>query len=315
MNSKNGFAHLKQIDTNFSIGRRDFLIRSVVISSTTLLGINSVLAAATQSNLQNRIDSYIKNLRRRGVIGTDERTAWSLYDFTAKQKLVSINEEIPFQSASMVKPFVAQAFFFKVTNDKKHFRYDKKNRVKMEAMIRESNNAATNYFIDLVSSRTRRKDPVEVERVLKRYAKGVFRNVKIVERIPHNGRTYRNKATAKDYSRFLYAIWNDQLPFAKELKRLMNLSNPDRIFQHVPQIPRGTKIYDKTGTTARLCGDMGIISARGKDGKRYPYTFIAIIEKKSRAKSYGTWQSVRGDIIRKVSAMGYAEMKKRYNLI
>ena len=60
---------------------------------------------------------------------------------------------------------------------------------------------------------------------------------------------------------------------------------------------------------------MGIISARGKDGKRYPYTFIAIIEKKNRAKSYGTWQSVRGDIIRKVSAMSYAEMKKRYKLI
>lgn len=271
--------------------------------------------SATRSKLSFKINSYIKGLRRRGQIATDERTAWSVYDFTAKQKLVSINEETVFQSASMIKPFIAQAFFILAQQDKRRYRYDKKNRLKMESMIRDSNNASTNYFIDLISRRSKRKDPSEVGRVLKRYAKGVFRNVRIVERIPRNGRTYKNKATAKDYSRFLYAIWNNRLPYSKEMRRLMGLRNPDRIFSGVPGIPRGTKIYDKTGTTARLCGEMGIVSAKGKDGKRYAYTYIAIIEKKHRARYYGAWQSSRGDVIRHVSGMAYAEMKRRYNLI
>ncbi len=295
--------------------RRNFLIHFTVLSSSAVAGLRSdPVKSATESKLGSKVNTYIKGLRRSGRIARDERTAWSIYDFTAKQKLVSINEETLFQSASMIKPFVAQAFFILAKRDKRRYRYNKKNRLKMESMIRDSNNNATNYFIDLISRRSKRKDPAEVSRVLKSYAKGVFRNVRIVERIPRNGRTYKNKATAKDYSRFLYAIWNNQLPSSKEMKRLMGLPNPDRISNKVPRIPHATKVYDKTGTTARLCGDMGIVSAKGKDGKRYSYTFIAIIEKQRRAKSYGAWQSARGDVIRKVSAMAYAEMKRRYNL-
>ena len=35
----------------------------------------------------------------------------------------------------------------------------------------------------------------------------------------------------------------------------------------------------KTGSTARVCGDMGILNVKGPDGKWYPYTVIGIIEK------------------------------------
>ena len=202
--------------------RRNFLIHFTVLSSSVVAGLRSnPIKSATDPKLGSKVNNYIKGLRRRGRISRDERTAWSVYDFTAKQKLVSINEETLFQSASMIKPFIAQAFFILAKMDKRRYRYNRKNRLKMESMIRYSNNDATNYFIDLISRRSKRRDPAEVSRVLKRHAKGVFRNVQIVERIPRNGRTYKNKATAKDYSRFLYAIWNDQLPFSKEIKRLM----------------------------------------------------------------------------------------------
>jgi beta-lactamase class A len=132
--------------------------------------------------------------------------------------------------------------------------------------------------------------------------------------IPPGGRTYRNLASAHDYSRFLYALWYDQLPYATEVKTLMALPNRDRINSDVPEIPASTKVYDKTGTTARLCGNMGIVEARGRDGKSYPYIFVAIIEKSARARQYSRWIKSRGDVVREVSAMTYAYMKSRYPL-
>jgi beta-lactamase class A len=83
----------------------------------------------------------------------------------------------------------------------------------------------------------------------------------------------------------------------------------------VSDIPGSTIVYDKTGTTARLCGNMGIVEARGRDGKTYPYTFIAIIEKSSRARGFSRWIRARGDVMREVSAMTYAYMKGRYPLV
>ena len=64
-------------------------------------------------DLQSSVEGYISRLRREGKIKDDERTAWSVYDFTSGEKLVSINEDDQFEAASMVKLFIAAAFFHK----------------------------------------------------------------------------------------------------------------------------------------------------------------------------------------------------------
>jgi len=260
--------------------------------------------------LEKKIDCYIKGLRRKGIISSDEETAWSVYDFTMEEKLVSINEDIPHQSASMIKPFIALAFFCKRDENKKNFKYFRKRVRRMEAMIRRSSNSATNYFIHLIG-----KTPREVENVLRGNYPGIFKDTRIVEYIPKNGRTYQNKASAKDYSRFLYALWHNQLPYSNEIKRLMRLPNNDRIYKGAKRVPAGTLVYDKTGTTARLCGNMGILVAKGKDGRRYPYTLIGIIEKSERARNYPRWKASRSNIIRSVSNIVYGELRKKHNLI
>ncbi len=271
--------------------------------------------AAKRTALEGKVNRYIRRLRFYGLIKPDEKTAWSVYDLHKKQKLVSINENSPFQSASMIKPFIALAYFYRLKYDKKHFKYTPKIRRKMEAMIRDSSNSATNYFIRIISKKPKSQRPAEVEKILKKNAPGIFRYTQIKEYIPRNGRTYRNKAAARDYSRFLYALWNNDLPYATELKRLMGLRNSDRLITGVDNIPKITKVYDKTGTTARLCGDMGIIVAKGRNGHTYPYTMIGIIEKKNRAKNYGQWAKSRSEVIRSVSGMVYDEFKIRYSLI
>ncbi len=257
-------------------------------------------------NIEAAVEQYVKRLRRTGKIARDERTAWSVYDFTSGRKLVDINEDVQFQAASLVKPFFALAFFQQVQSGR--LKYGPKSKRHLRRMIQNSSNSSTNWIIRRVGG------PGAVQRVLKRHYAGIFRDTNIVEYIPPGGRTYRNKASVHDYSRFLYALWKGDLSRASEIKRLMALPGPDRLYSGSRAIPKGTKVYNKTGSTARLCGDMGILSLRGKGGKRYPYTLIGVIEKRQRARSYTSWLRSRGNIIRRVSEIVYRGISQQHNL-
>ena len=295
--------------------RRELLAGMALCSGALLLGVPSFAEAGRQeSSLQRKVVKLVKRMRSKGLIRPEEKTSWSVYDFTTRQKLVAINEDIPRQAASMIKPFVAQAYFYKLDESRGKMRYTSDVRRTMESMIRRSSNPATNRIMSIVSRHEKNRGARDVERVLKKEAPGVFRETRIVEKIPANGRTYRNLASAHDYSRFLYALWHDRMPYAGELRKIMSLPNRDRIYHGVKSIPQGVKVYDKTGSTARLCGNMGIIEAPGRGGRRYPYTFIGIIERPSRAKNYGSWITRRSNAIRAVSDLVYRDMKQRHRL-
>jgi len=296
--------------------RREFLAAVASCSSALLLlGAPSLTQARRQElTLQGQVVALVKSMRSQGLIRPEEKTSWSIYDFTTREKLVAINEDIPRQAASMIKPFVAQAYFFELVDSRGKMRYTQEVRQTMEHMIRRSSNRATNRLISLISRHEKNRGAPDVERVLKENAPAIFRETRIVETIPANGRTYRNLASAHDYSRFLYALWSDGLPYAEELREIMSLPNRDRICHGVRSIPSGVKVYDKTGSTARLCGNMGIIEAPGRSGRRYPYTFIGIIERPSRAKNYGSWIARRSNAIRAVSGLVYRDMKRRHRL-
>jgi hypothetical protein len=60
---------------------------------------------------------------------------------------------------------------------------------------------------------------------------------------------------------------------------------------------------------------MGILVARDRNGRQYPYILVGIIEKASRTKNLSQWSDSRGDVIRGVSNIVYTEFKKRYDLI
>jgi beta-lactamase class A len=193
---------------------------------------------------------------------------------------MTINEDEQFQAASLVKPFIAAAFFYKV--EKGELSYNRESRRQMERMIQHSNNASTNWVTRKVGG------PQAVQRILKQQYPAIFQEIHLVEYIPAGGKTYRNKASVHDYSRFLYALWKEDIAGAREIKRLMALPGSDRIYTGVRVVPKGTKVYNKTGSTARVCGDMGILNIKGPDGKWYPYTVIGIIEKEQNATNYTT---------------------------
>jgi beta-lactamase class A len=296
--------------------RRQFLGTLASCSAALLVGAPALpLAAADDGAIQARVLRLVKQLQSEGMIASGEKTSWAVYDLTTREKLVSINEDVPRQAASMIKPFVAQAFFYTVEDSGGRVRYTGEVREIMERMIRRSSNPATNQLISMVSRHNTSRGAADVERVLKRNAPAIFRDTRIVETIPANGRTYRNLASAHDYDRFLTALWDDQLPYASELRAIMALPNRDRIVTGVDGIPETVRVYDKTGSTAQLCGDMGIVEATDYRGRSRPYTFIGIIQRSSPAKSYGAWIKRRADAMRSVSDLVYREMKVRHGLV
>jgi beta-lactamase class A len=259
-----------------------------------------------EAPIEGEIESYIKNLRRKGKLAQDERTGWVVFDLTTGKSLVDINADQIFQAASMIKPFVALAFFHQVKEGK--LVYGPKSRRNMEKMIQRSDNRATNWVMRMAGG------PAKCEAILRTHYNNIFQKTIITEYIPAGGRTYKNSAALTDYIRFLQALWNNQLPYGKEIRRLMSLPGRDRLYNGTP-IPQGTLVYNKTGSTAHLCGDMGILVPKGKNGKRYPYALAAVIQRSSRPKNYGQWMLTRGNVIRQVSTLVYKEMKKQHQLM
>ena len=93
----------------------------------------------------------------------------------------------------------------------------------------------------------------------------------------------------------------------------MGLPGSNRILAGATDIPEGTKVLNKTGSTARLCGDMGILIVKGPDGKSYPYTIIGVIEKRNKARNYTAWIRSRGAIIRDVSNIVYKGLARYHD--
>lgn len=273
--------------------------------SVAKVNLTPAFRAPKVGDLESLVTAYIKGLRRQGRLSADERTGWSVYDFTSGKKLVTINEDIQFQAASLIKPFIAAAFFHRVHRG--DVVYGAKSRNHMHRMIHWSDNGSTNWVMRQAGG------PRAVQRILRVHYPTIFQDTRIVEYIPAGGKTYRNKASVHDYSRFLYAIWNKNIPGAREIQRLMALPGSDRIVTGVSDIPEGTKVYNKTGSTARLCGDMGILTVKGPEGKIYPYIIVGLIEKQRRAGNYGTWIRSRADIIRNVSNIVYKGISRHHD--
>ncbi|MDX9896699.1 MAG: serine hydrolase [Desulfofustis sp.] len=263
------------------------------------------LGDAVDQELSRSIEQLIGDIRRQGRLSGEERTGWMVYDLENDKNLVAINADQVFQAASMIKPFIALAFFHQAARGE--VPYGPKTKQNMELMIQRSNNAATNWVMKAAGG------PETVNRILKNEYGTIFRQTSIVEYIPPGGRTYLNSASPSDYVRFLQQLWRDNLPYSKEIRRLMSLPKRDRLYHGTP-IPRGTLVYGKTGSTAHLCGDMGILVLRGTNGKSYPYALVGVIERATRAKDYGNWMLTRGNVIRKVSTLVYQTLKTRYPL-
>ncbi len=227
-----------------NLSRRRLLSCTAIASTATLL---PSVASASGSDLQKQLNRLVNQQRSEGRISHHERTAWTVFDFQTRDKLVSINATRYMQAASMVKVFVALAYFFLNEQAPHKYPYTGYERHLMERMLVKSSNHATNTLMEMC------KGPANVQRLCQLATKHHFQRLHIVEYIPDGGRTYRNRVSADDYNRFLSKLWHDELPHAGEIKRIMSIKNHDRITTEI--MPLNTRVYDKTGSTRTLSCD------------------------------------------------------------
>lgn len=281
--------------------RRTLLRNALIIPAAA-----GPLSTWADSRLEHDINQTVQQMRREGRISSDERTAWMVTDIRKGQNLVTINANRPMQCASMVKPLVIQAYLMcHFKKDKKLYPLSTKVVDEMRGMIVDSNNEFTNHIIKRLGG------PQGVQWMLRREAPNIFKSISIVEYIPENGRTYKNRAAASDYNRFLLALWHDRLPGADILKRMMRIPNHDRIRSATQFVPNNAVVYDKTGSTSMLCGNTGIITYSDAPRTNIAYTFTGIIEKSHRTPHYSRWISARSNVIRDISDQVYLYFSRR----
>lgn len=283
------------------------MLPSIFLPLLLFILSTAVPGRADDDRLAVSIERHIKSLRAQGGLRSHERTAWIVYDFTSGREVANINGSSMLQAASMIKPFLALAYFHEVEAGR--LSYGTTARRHMELMIQKSNNESTNWVMRQTGG------PAKTEAILKRNYPALCPQIRIVEYIPEGGKTYRNQGSAADYGRFLHSLWYRSLPRSDEMLRVMGLPGSDRLYTRVKSVPTGTPVFNKTGSTAMCCGDMGIVVAKGRDGNTYPYALIGIIESSRRNNSnYSSWISSRANVIRSVSNLVYLDMKKRYPL-
>jgi beta-lactamase class A len=258
------------------------------------------------AGINSKLQMFLKEQRAKGRLQQRDMAAMVAFDLTNNTYLASLNAQRSFQAASMIKPFVALAFFDQVERGK--LKYTSTHRQMMEEMIQHSDNEATNWFIRQVGG------PARCNAVINGQYGRLLSKVRILEYIPPGGKTYKNSALPQDYVQFLRALWNNQLPRSQEMLRVMSLPGRDRIFCGT-EVPPGTQVYNKTGTTSYLCGDMGILVTHSKNGQKVPYAVVGIVERPTAAKDYKRWMETGGGVIRDFSSLVYEEMKHNYNLL
>lgn len=93
----------------------------------------------------------------------------------------------------------------------------------------------------------------------------------------------------------------------------MTLPKRNRLVSDVEDIPQDTRAANKTGSSGKVSGNIGIVLAKGNNRNTYPYTVIVIVDKKNRADL--DWAIKKGDdVIRPISGLSYRYIKKQYNL-
>ena len=258
------------------------------------------------AGINSKLQMFLQEQRAKGRLQQRDIAAMVAFDLTNNTYLASLNAQRSFQAASMIKPFVALAFFDQVERGK--LKYTTTHRQMMEEMIQHSDNEATNWLIRQVGG------PARCNAVINGQYGRILSKVRILEYIPPGGKTYKNSARPQDYVQFLRALWNNQLPHSQEMLRVMSLPGRDRIFCGT-EVPQGTQVYNKTGTTSYLCGDMGILVTHSKNGQKVPYAVVGIVERPTAAKDYKQWMATGGGVIRDFSSLVYEEMKQNYNLL
>ncbi|MBI2655994.1 serine hydrolase [Candidatus Woesearchaeota archaeon] len=272
-------------------------------------------ASAIDSPLESRIDAYVKARRRSGYLSNTDQFSITVYDIEHDRKLVSINEDTRRMAASTIKNFVMLAVFDQIDEGRISYNQRLRDRVMrrdltvkdlLESIISYKydppggsriGNRHTNMLIDLFGGSAR------LNAIIQKY--GLFSETRIVEKIPPDGRTYRNTTSTHDLNIFYNQMWHNELPQSVEMRRILGLhkKNGSRVFNGTC-IPDDVLQYTKSGYVYGVNADSGILVMRDARGNPHPYAISVMIEDKTKPYSRRRipgWGRRRSELIRDIS--------------
>ena len=274
-----------------------------------------------KSLLELGILNYLKEIYDINTLNFSDKLSIIVEDLENGEIVASIHPYKRLKSASTIKLPILHAYMIQ-RSEGKLIENSKKKKL-IEKMIRFSSNSSTNTIIELIGG---------LEKI-----NNIFENVKIykqtrlIEHIPDNGRAYLNTISVADLNRFLRGLWHQRVIGEKyseeqnkqvsiEILNLLNLSGhpwlKDRIKADTCYSSNKTvKLWDKTGFVKGSNGNGGIIEMNSPFGRK-AYSIVVFIERKDfhSIKGIGrAWFDQTSKHMRRISEMTYAYFSNRYH--
>ena len=273
------------------------------------------------SSLEASILQYMKEAYTKNKLKRNDKLSVVVQDLTTGELLVSLESRKSVKSASTIKvpilhAYMIQRFKGKIIETPNHKKL-------IEEMIRFSSNSSTNTIIELLGGTE------NIQRILNNTK--LYKELRLLETIPEDGRTYRNKISAADLNQILLKIWFKRvigakysaqinIVAAKEMLYLLGLPGhawlKDRIKAGTCfSANKSVKLWDKTGFVKGVNGNAGIVEIDTPHGRR-AYTLVIFMEREDYLTIEGdasSWSERMSLHMRKISELSYAFISNRYN--
>ena len=272
------------------------------------------------STLEAGILQYMKEVYTKNKLKRKDKLSIVVQDLSAGELLVSLRSRKSVKSASTIKLPILQAYM--IQRFKGKFEETSNHKKLIEEMIRFSSNSSTNKIIKLLGGTE------NIQRLLNKTK--FYKELRLLEMIPEDGRTYRNKISAEDLNQILMNIWfkraigpqySTQInkTAAHEMLNLLGLPGhpwlKDRIKAETCfSSNKSVKLWDKTGFVKGLNGNAGIVEIDTPHGRK-AYSLVMLMERQDYQTIEGdaaSWFEIVSLHMRRISEITFAYISNRY---
>ena len=272
------------------------------------------------SSLEAIILQYMKEVYTKNKLQRNDKLSIVVQDLETSKLLVSLRSRQSVKSASTIKVPILHAYMIQRFDG--NFIESSSHKKLIGEMIRFSNNQSTNTIIKMLGG-------IEnVQRILNKTK--LYEELSLIETIPEDGRTYRNKISAADLNKLFVKIWFESIrgskystqinkSAAREMLYLLGLPGH---FWLKDRIKAGTcfsanksvKLWDKTGFVKGVNGNAGIVEIDTPHGRR-AYSIVMFMEREDYNTIEGDanlWSELVSLHMRNISQIIFAFISNRY---
>ena len=274
-----------------------------------------------RSLLEASILNYLKENFELKRLNINDKLSIIVEDLEKGKIVASIHPDKSLKSASTIKVPILHAYM--IQRSEGNLIENSNHKELIEKMIRFSSNSSTNTVIELLGGLAK------IQQILEKTK--IYKQIRLIEYIPENGRAYRNTISVADLNRIFRELWFQRIIGSKysgeqnrqvsiEMLNLLKLPGhpwlKDRIKAGTCYSTNKTvKLWDKTGFVKGSNGNAGIVEINTPFGRK-AYSIVLFIERKDFHSITGNarkWFEQASMHMRRISEMTYAYFSKRYH--